>query len=1636
MDPQNLPFVDQTPTQPQQDEGVPFNEDTSQKPLPPQIADERANKADYGLRSKLDISYPTYYNSFVNGQEPFMRDYIVNQLYSLNDARRQDAVTKMMREKGGLLSQDDLDSLSQVTNDPGSVIEDHYAVQYMNAIKWPLGKPESSNWLQDYWKTFDATDAQKEIDTGSQYQAILQFGRTRMQDAEVEAGKQSWLGWGVDMAKEMSGIYQILKAHPSGGSWSLLAGNMREEFVRKLWTMGLTDYPQMKKEYDTYIATLNPSDQKAFAHDFLGMGTQEKMLENVFPMISVETGVAGTLAKGFSQRQQIRTAVRQQILKEVDARYPELSAAAAAGNIKEATVQRTWGDIINRARRADPVMDALEDMPYLFRAARTKLVEEQEGYRSLGLELGGSQQLIDQYDQLIKQFPELVSNLTRPERVPNLAEKYRPAIEAAQEQVIQSNVSLSSRIWNLSEPYWDKYNQAWFVDMILGKNSQEAFGSSGHAGRVAAEHGLDGFKIIQGGSGFYITKPFPVQETGKGMRDMYAVLKSDRTPNGGVLNSFLSRLRTPNETLSSWMSRNREAASFANSVIERYAFEQAEAVRKIAPFQPFARQVALTPGSKRWNDFERVLNAARDIRDPNHPKNAKGYTFQTVGELQYNYMKMLGRLPDNQEVAAYFSFKRIQEMDHALRTIDIVRNKYRNGVMSHRFFWTVDGQRKFSQEFDAIKHSAFPRGSGSDSIAIIDENGKATVKKIGRINNYQADSYDRMIKSGQRSLVRVWAPSQNPLLSVSGIKNTDQIVWVMAHGMSDKPLDWTKQLPWRGGGHFIPKWNQYIKQIAMKHEILDGVHHWYATGVNTLMPVVSGVEGRNIIKHLEEIRQLLQKPGRMHPMGTNQDAARDIVENKLHMDWKEVYGWFRSTAVRGADGRMQSGPAPLYNLTEPFQLVNINENLINKDMSNLEKRYPTGQFTDSTKHGDMSLQYQTEYSQERDVEELKTLHNTGTIANPTYSWSAAPLLDAIPTMNRSFTRLANTTLLNDMKAQAVETWIREAMPALKAAGASESELQSSPLYWFHNGKLKPATDINDARISELETARLQTQQFIGQVSEADAIMHVWTQKLVDSLYERFPGAARWLGDKGYDDVWTAHQLSDPSRFFRSVTFHLKMGLFAIPQLFVQGQTYTNIFGIAGPIRATQGTTAAMLMQYSRLNPSQAMLLAMDKHAGKFGWRGGTWMAARKDAMDTGFFNVGREYSLRDDPMSNKIIKTLWGNFLDFGALPFTEGEKNVRYGAWFTAWKEYSERTGKTVMNNADKLEILNRAALLNGNMNRASNALFQRGWGAFPSQFFTYTIRQAELIWGKRLTGMEKTRLLAANAFMYGIPVGLGITGLPSDVFRQNMIKNGYTPGDNQIESFFTEGAVSQLLASMTGTYSNVGERFGTTGATPVYDFLYGDKTAWEMSLGASGTTMQSVWEAFDPFRQKIMATLRGDPNGFNIMPEHYLQIAKEAGSINNTLRAAVALQTGKLFSKKGEELSGKMDMFSSILMGITGLQPQEATDFYLMSGAARSEKQAQDWARNRFIQEFHRGLQAYDNNDTSNGNAFMTNAFAYSNLFAPDEDKDTWLTDASKGWETVIDRVRESFGTKHVPPELKDIRLQQYIRGLQVNG
>ena len=1661
----------------QEDVGPDIRVQDPNPPLSPQLASKRAGMASFGLQGKIDKGYDDYYSSFIQGQEKNVRNYVVDELAKLSAARKAQKILDLS-DAGWPLTEEDINNLDSAVNDPKSVIEDHFAQRYVNHILWPKGNPDKTSWLNNIHPEEVGEEAtrQRDINIGTDYLARVKFFQTMYEDSVENAEKQSWTGWGVDLLKNLSTIYPWVKMHVSGTSWSDLPGNAQKEARNQMMSIPKEDMQRKYMSIYNVLKADNPSLAREFASNMVGMSTDDRTMQNILPIVApgVEISAIAGAARAIASRNTTRTAIRQMIESTAieSGMSPEHAAALASGNMEQATGQRAWGSIVNMLRRADPIAEAERNLPNIFKRAK------EQALANTGGDINGTNAIIEAYEVMERTLPGKIKSLTLPERFPALAERDPGAIAAALQVVKDTNRNISNNFWNQSNPYRHPYDRSWWSDAIIGKSSVEAFGTKGEAGKFAAEHGLNGYEIVgnkiqkvspdiisagkaeqifdinksqfidkstmikvtenngviiaQNGSGFYLIKPFPIPEDAVAMRPFYARLPTDKVPVGGMLNAVLARFRTPNETQSAWSNRNREAATFSASVIERYAWEQLEPIRQMQPYLPVGK------GADKWNDWERILNAARSEIDPHTTK--IGRTYRNIGELNEAYIKALSRTPDSQEIAAYFAFKRINEMDHVLRTISVLKHKQRQGTMS--FTVTIKGKTPgevfASKEIDGVSMDHFP--GGDDGIAVIDTAGNVEYKRLnalgqsyyskvfgGRKTAAEAKEslgkiYDKAVQEGRLKIIELYSPEYYPLSGFRGIKDTDHVRYVLAppHMLSSKPLSWD-QLPERGGGHFIYKHSIRGSQLDVREETVGKQKRNILVGSNLLSTFPDMKTAEAVIGFANQARELLKKM-----TAQNRAAARDIVENKLNMNWDEFLGWFKSPQVRNARGQWSEGSKPRFNVNEPFRIHMANENLMDKVGENeLKARYPN--FLDSRTRS-RNQKFMTEFSQERDANEVFSWNNTGTSDAPFYKYEPSPLLDAIPTMNRALNKIANSNAMDDMKIQAVMSWIEDAKPFLNV---SDAQLTSQPLYWFHHADFIK-DQANAKRINELDVARQQTKQFIGQVSIQDAVMHQWAQKISDSIYN-----SKFLSKYAnkLDPIWIAHTLTDPTRFFRAVTFHAKMGLGSISQILVQGQTYVNILGIAGLTRATQGTFGALMHQFSRVNENPNILAAMGRYAEKFGYKPGEWEAIRQAGNSTGFLNVGKEYALRDNPMSNKVIQTKGGQLLDLGALPFTEGEKNARFGSWYTAAKEYTEKKPVSQWTNADKLEVQSRAALLNGNMNRASNAMYQRGFGALPAQFLTYTIRQMELMWGKRLTNTEKARLLLTNAMAYGLPVGLGITGLPSDFFKNAAIEAGYNPGNNYINTLITEGVPSTILALIDhDRYWNVGERLGNSGLN---DFFYGDKSLWELAGGAAGSTTLNILGALDPFRRAIMSGISQDPDTeFKITYEHFLQPLKEITSFNTGERAVIAALSGNWVTKNGAIALKGIDVPEAVMSFLTGLQPTDVADLRHITDIKKAEEAVIKWAEGRAIQEAGRSLEAYDNKDPDNGKSFMTNALYYLTVYVPEHRRSEVLSRMFEHYGEVISRVRQSFGTKDVPPGFEEARRNQWIRSLSGPG
>lgn len=1354
---------------------------------------------------------------------------------------------------------------------------------------------------------------------------------------------------------------------------------------------------------------------------------------------------------------------------------------AAAGDLSESAVTRattnfTWSTIgegptaAGRAT-AGAVLEgpqatrrAIEALPA---ALRTDLDDIRANPGRLGQDLVN--RIEENQNTITSRIMDAIQNIQRVERLPGIMTN-ETAVRAIQENIKNTYKTLKNAVLDVSRPY--KVLDNYHVDMLLGNNDGTYFKSAEVAQNYIDFHGLRSSEIIQGtetkftkqavkdakyteditraqkiidrerpkisdnsltdqqrqraaeqvslaeeyivdqaiarnelkqqvtveqqGLGFYVKITKPINETDDVIRDLIATTTNTKVPEGPVktfLNAWLGKVRTPEEVLSEAERQNRLTATYTPSIFFDILKDNAAALNRIATTNRFGKK------RKKWDEFQRVLENAQHLKDPNSSDDVGGYFFKSPGEMETYYQQWVKRLPDADEIEAYFEFKRGMEVDRIFRNLAEHRNQLRVGAETHRVgFLGPDGQTVFSDEFSGVVRKVI--GSPDDNILIVKDDGTMSVRNLQAMSvSEKKELIQDAIDKGERQLIELYRPESTPLNGFGTMKDT-RVRYVMAQNVETRDLDW-EQVTRRGGGHVEYDYDYYLKQAKVSH---DGYRFWYEGDV-TVMPIQVRAMGAKVAEHLNEVRKLLK--------ADNTDAAREYSNKNLHIEWDTVRGWFTS----GADANGKFTPARL-SLDEPIHVINKGQSIGSLDKGRLEKQYRN--FKDGTREGSLARQSQVEFTTERDAYDVFTLDDVGTRGKPLYQVAQAKLVDPITTMNRGLARIAKSNFLDDYKTMSVEHWLKQAAPYLRP---TEKEIWHAPFHAFNE-----ADFVKDAPAeikAALEASRYHTQQLTGTPSTTDALLHSLAQKTYDRLYESF-------GPKGLviDPAWMLPKLKDPFGFIRSVVFNMKLGLFNVPQFIVQAGNYANIYGIAGSKYATPGTYGAQLHFWSTVNSRPEIINHLDELAtrlkipGTSQWRPGEFKEAFEELRKTGFGNVGSEYAILDNPASEKVVSDGINTFLEWGQYFFKQGEKNAKYGAWYTAYKEFRDINPVGRLTDADRASILQRADLLNVNMSRASSSAIHQGIWSIPTQFYTYQIRLMELFYGTRLTNVERARMLATNAALYGVPMAAGLTGAPVvDYMRNKALEYGYIVGDNFFTSLLMEGVPSMIGAIATGVgdfqkgvFQDVGNRFGTKGLEFLGGLNRSDKGYLDIAGGAAWSVAKSTYQLSDGLRFALGSMIQGDPEVFPPTMEDATDVFKEVSSINAAFRTLATINAGRWISKNEAYLSDS-GAAQGIFSAITGLKDSKINDIQTMTNALRSQKDYDNNTEKMFAQEFKRAALAMKN-DKEQGHKYLTRALRILDVLGYPESRRTEIINkVMRDNESILDKVTFDYYIRKVP-------------------
>lgn len=1692
--------VEITPEQaPTSTDSVPFSIDVDQTSpeISPETIEKRTFKFNFGMGGILEKNRDEIQDSLSKGEEADLRTKAAAEA----DNRKRSELQRIVIETEPAQLADVVNSIDFAYNRtrPDTIAEVAYGKQVLGVLdRTAMQKPD--NVLNDA-KVENPEAVADIFNKRSVLVSKREVLQTMLENIDDEIKAQGWGGWLWDQAKTMVPGYtdvQLRGAIPEVGIFAGLGLGENLDIQRlTLHNMSVDDFKDTVEravnKLKTGVAGGNPTIAKEFLERMLKMSTSDVVIKNLqLPVESYGTGVGAAAGKAVGKAiTGAKAVVKSAAVKDVEKAADDILREVNNPGVSKSTLEAAAGDLESSAvtRITSNVTASADNVPQATRRAIEELsgalrIDEQNVAANPG-RLG--QDIVNRVNRASASLREniftVIKNVQKVERLPDIMAN-ETAVRAIIEGIKDTYRGLKNSVLDVTKPYKEDISNTWHVDMYLGKNDGTFFESRTVAENFAKYHGLKDASIEEGknvkytkkevekaklqkdiegaekiiareekklsdkgltekdsvkaqeqidlakeyikdrqdslndlnqkvtveqqGLGYYIKVSKPIRETDDIVRQYVATTANTKMPEGTVtnfLNAMLGKYRTPEEVLSSAERANRLVATFAPSEYIKLMKDNAVEINKLATSKRFGKK------RKIWDEWQRGLENAQELFDP-LDSTKKGYFFKDPAEMETYWMQWFKRLPNEQEVAAYFEFKRGMELDRIFRNIAEVRNQQRVGAETHSIVVSDPGGKTVnSPEFSGVVRNTLP--GADDNIAIIGQKlSEIRMVDLKRQSVADKKEWQELIDKGKKTLIEIYNPELRPLSGFGDIGNS-RIRYVLVDNVETRALDWN-QIPRRGGGHIEYDHDWYIKQAKVTHDEV-GNRYWYE-GDTTIMAVQLERMGQNVADHLENIRAMLKDK--------NEVAAREYSNKNLHIDWGTIHKWFTGYTENG------KFVPPRLSVNEPIVIVPRGKAIVDIDKS-LEHRYVG--FKNGMKEGSLARQSRVEYAQERDAFDVIQINDEGTRNNPLYKIGQADKVDPITTMNRGIERIARSNFMDDYKTMSVEHWLQQAKNFLDA---TDSEIKHAPFYYFNEAKWK--TGAPKDVVARLEANRVHINQMIGQPSLLDGVLHSTAQKLADSIY----GVA---GPKALviEPNHILPYLKDPFKFIRSIVFHAKLGLGNIPQFIVQMGNYSNIYGIAGTRYAAPGSIAAQFHFWSRVNSNPNIINYLDDLASKFHipgtsrWKPGEFKEAWEELKKTGFGNVGGEYAALDNPTSTKLVDTAFGTFLDWGASPFRAGERNARYGAWYTAFKEFRDNNPIGRITDVERAQILQRADLLNVNMSSASASAIHKGFLSIPTQFYTYQIRLMELFFGNRISSKERARMFATNAVLYGIPMAGGLTGLPvADYLRRLAMEEGYVVGDDFFTSLFMEGLPSSLGAVITGggdpqagTYYDVGSRFGTKGL----EFLGGldrtDKGLLDMLGGPAYSVVKGTLEQSDGFKAAMFALMKGDTETFPMVAEDIVDVFKEITSVNTAWRTYAAATSGRWLSKKDAYLADT-SLGQALFSAVSGLKDQSITDIQTLTNSIKEQKKYEQEVENRFRQEFRRGVVA-QNDDPNMAQRFFTRAMAWLQVGGFREDRiPAMVGRAIEDNKSIIDKVNFDFYIKMAPDSQSAARLEAMRR------
>lgn len=1164
------------------------------------------------------------------------------------------------------------------------------------------------------------------------------------------------------------------------------------------------------------------------------------------------------------------------------------------------------------------------------------------------------------------------------------------------------------------------------TEVVLGKTDATLFKSYEEANNTALrDYGLNykQFQVVEGpGNKWYISIPTAVDETDTAIRSMK--LETTNQNNDSMVNYYLGYLRTPADQVSQFVRNNRLLATTAPTEVHKLIKEIAKPLLDLQQYPKGTQTVSnALLGKASWSKLNDVLEYYRDFVDYSK-ENSRGKWPTSFAELEKDWKKVTGKLPNQREQIAFWTTVKLNDLDYVLRNYNLHRDLARQGI-EHIGIPLKEGGHTDPILGKVVENSKFPWSNPEDAVMAVFKDKEWSFLSKNNKGAPEVEALKSWMEKPSVKIVQVANPDDRPL---KGILDRNPH-FIVTEDIQRSPLP-IKLVDYNPGGHVIYPQQWYAKQPIVEQGLFG---KWYHYGDQTIMPFYTRAQAEKYTPKLDEFRLMLKR-------GASDADLDAFVQKNLPKDvefWKSKF----------------SGTNAILSLDHPIIITNRNSTTFRTN-PNLKELYKDKLGQDVVSYPESSYNLSTgidkSFLQDRNGP-LMSIKGPGINPwNPAYKLETSPVLKPLFAMERGLYNAVKGLYMNDVKTSTIEQWIKQYGPVLKDP---LDKVQRNPYYQFYHGPLVPQDDANYRFVQGAENSRRNLSNFLRTSSDFNQDINIANEKIVERLFKvtgESDTAANWYASHDW------HLIKHPIDFLRSFNTDIKFGFFNLPQAAIQTAGAFHAIALS-PLKGLAGSNAAFLhyMQVMAENHlptkvADGVLNILDRSAISGGWKKGQFSESVQTMNRTGYFNVGREVAWRESISDPQLYLTQYQKFLDKSYVFFNFGERNNRLVAWHTSFKEWRDANPDKPITDRVVGEMMNRASLLNADMLRESNSAMQKGILGVSTQFQSFRMRIAEQFMGQRLTNYEKARALGVSSILWGIPVTISAYGVPwakipggvegfYDDVRKYAIDNGISL-DNKYLKVLHEGIIDIATNYVTDSEHSIAKRLGPGVDTSISDMFNGIKDALQIALGPTGTMVESIGKAVLPFYAGLYTAIRGGQDQYAITHDEMFDVAREISSVNNLYNGIMAFNYQKYVGKNKDIVRNDMTKTDAVMDVLLGATRKDISDTRLQQSLLHDQAQVEQKVGKWALEEFRKMYQALDseNPDFAKADKYLANAKTYMIVFGDfSEDKQQKIANqATSEFGTLADRInRQFYDPAKMPLSKMPARLRAHF-GIELQG